>query len=68
MPRLYFVPDSEITEDSGTQGSVVTLRDCNDYRLEPMSEEVPFQWAQALHFICRMARKSRGEGGGESNT
>ena len=34
-------------------GSMVTLRDVN-YQMEPMREEIPFQWAQALFLIARL--------------
>lgn len=39
-----------------TVGSVVTLRDLS-YKFEAMIEEIPFQWAQALFLITRLASK-----------
>ena len=53
VPRLYYIPESEFTDDITTVGSLVTLKDVS-YRFEPMTEEVPFQWAQALYLITRL--------------
>ena len=53
VPRLYYIPESEFTDDITTVGSMVTLKDVS-YRFEPMVEVVPFQWAQALYLITRM--------------
>lgn len=56
VPRLYFIPESEFSDDLATVGSLVTLKDLI-YKFEPMTEEVPFQWAQALHLITRLTSK-----------
>lgn len=54
VPRLYYVPESELTDDLGAAvGSMVTLRDIN-YQMEPMIEEIPFLWAQALYLIAKL--------------
>ena len=57
MPRLYYVPESEFNDDLTTAGSLVTLKDLS-YRFDSMIEEVPFQWAQALHLVTRLTSKS----------
>ena len=56
VPRLYFIPESEFSDDMATVGSLVTLKDLV-YRFEPMTEEVPFQWAQALYLVTRLTSK-----------
>lgn len=56
MPRLYYIPESEFNDDLTTAGSLVTLKDLS-YKFDPMIEEVPFQWAQALHLITRLTSK-----------
>ena len=59
VPRLYYIPESEFNDDLTTAGSMVTVRDL--YRLDPMVEEVPFQWAQALYIITRLTSMSCGQ-------
>ena len=56
VPRLYYIPESEFSDDIATMGSLVTMRDLS-YKFEPMIEEVPFQWAQALHLITKLTSK-----------
>ena len=56
MPRLYYIPESEFNDDLTTAGSLVTLKDIS-YKFDSMIEEVPFQWAQALHIITRLTSK-----------
>lgn len=56
MPRLYYVPESEFNDDLTTAGSLVTLKDLS-YKFDSMIEEVPFQWAQALHLVTRLTSK-----------
>ena len=56
VPRLYYIPESEFNDDLTTAGSVVTIRDYV-YRFEPMIEEVPFQWAQALYLVTKLTSK-----------
>ena len=64
VPRLYYVPESELMDDGGTAaGSMVTFRDCMYNAMEPMMEDVPFQWAQSLFIITRLASKSSPGGG-----
>ena len=54
VPRLYFVPESELDEGGTAAGSMVTFRDVMYTTMEPMMEDVPFQWAQALYLITRL--------------
>ena len=42
VPRLYFVPESELTDDGTGTGSMVTFKDLL-YNMEPMMEDIPFQ-------------------------
>ena len=56
MPRLYYIPESEFNDDLTTAGSVVTLKDLG-YKFDSLIEEVPFQWAQALHLVTRLTSK-----------
>lgn len=56
VPRLYYIPESEFNDDLTTAGSLVTLKDLS-YKFDAMIEEVPFQWAQALHLITRLTSK-----------
>ena len=58
VPRLYFVPESELNDDLGTVASMVTFRDLMCNSMEPMLEAIPFQWAQSLYLIARLASKS----------
>ena len=53
VPRLYLVPESELGDECTTQGSLVTLKDLN-YRMEPLVEDIPFQWAQAVFYITKL--------------
>ena len=57
VPRLYFVPESELTDDGTETGSMVTFKDLL-YNMEPMMEDIPFQWAQSLYLITRLASES----------
>ena len=59
VPRLYYIPESEFNDDLTTAGSVVTLKDLG-YKFDPLIEEVPFQWAQALHLVTRLTSKCCG--------
>ena len=56
VPRLYYIPESEFNDDITTAGSVVTIRDYV-YKFEAMTEEVPFQWAQALYLVTKLTSK-----------
>lgn len=51
VPRLYYVPKSELAEDGE---SVATARDLS-FSMEPMLEAIPFQWAQALYLTTKLA-------------
>lgn len=53
VPRLYYVPESELSDDAGgaSASSFTTLKDLS-YKMKPMIEKVPFQWAQALYFTA----------------
>ncbi len=52
-PRLYYVPESELSDDPGaaSASSFTTLKDLF-YKMKPMVEDIPFQWAQALFCIA----------------
>lgn len=53
MPKLYFVSESELADDTGTLGSVATIRDLR-HKMEPLVEDMPFLWAQSLYLIARL--------------
>ena len=57
VPRLYFVPESELVDDGVSAMSVATFK-------ESMlsMEQIPFLWAQSLHLITGLTSKSRGLG------
>jgi phosphorylase kinase alpha/beta subunit len=56
VPQLYYVPESELTDEVGTSmGSVATPRDMT-YLLEVRREPMPFLWAQALFFSAKLLR------------
>ncbi len=57
VPRLYYVPESELMDDAGgvSASSFLTLKDLS-YKMKPMFEDVPFQWAQALYFTAGLMR------------
>ena len=57
VPQLYFVPESELSDEIGTSaGSMVTLRDIT-YKLEVRPEPMPFLWAQSLFYSAKLLRK-----------
>lgn len=57
VPQVYFVPESELSDDVGTSaGSMVTLRDMT-YTLEVRHEPMPFLWAQSLFYSAKLLRK-----------
>ena len=56
VPRLYYVCESEFCDDGTTVGSGATLKDLK-YKMEPLVEDVPFLWAQALYLIARITSK-----------
>ena len=54
--RLFYVPESELTDEVATTvGSLLTLKDLS-YRMEPLIEKVPFMMAQAIYFMTKLAR------------
>jgi phosphorylase kinase alpha/beta subunit len=56
VPQLYFVPESELSDEIGTSaGSMVTLRDIT-YKLEVRPEPMPFLWAQSLFYSAKLLR------------
>ena len=50
MPRLYFVCESELSDETTMAGSTVT----KEFKMEPLEEDIPFLWAQALYLIARL--------------
>ncbi len=54
VPRLYYVCESELSDEVVTVGSVVTVK---ELKMEPMNEGVPFLWAQALYLVARLTRE-----------
>ncbi len=54
VPRLYYVCESELSDEVPTVGSAVTVR---ELKMEPMNEGIPFLWAQALYLIARLTRE-----------
>lgn len=54
VPRLYYVCESELSDEVPTVGSTVTVR---ELKMEPMNEGIPFLWAQALYLIARLTRE-----------
>lgn len=57
VPRLYYVPESELSDELGTSmGSITTLRDMT-YRLEVKREFMPFLWAQSMFYSAKLLRK-----------
>ena len=58
VPRLYFVPECEFTDEALLSGSVATMKDSLNLPMEPLMEEVPFQWSQALYFTTRLTSKA----------
>ena len=57
VPRLYFVPESELVDDGVSAMSVATFKE-SVLSMEPMMEEIPFLWAQSLHLITGLTSKS----------
>ena len=54
VPQLYYVPESELSDEVGTStGSVTTLR----YKLEVRREPTPFVWAQSLFYSAKLLRE-----------
>ncbi len=54
VPRLYYVCESELSNEVTTVGSSAVAK---QLKMEPMKEDVPFLWAQALYLIARLTRK-----------
>ena len=65
VPKVYFVPDSELSDETGTSttGSGVTVRD--SYTLEVGHEPMPFLWAQSMFYSAKLLRERGREGGRE---
>ena len=51
VPRLYFVPETELLDEPMMTGSV---RESISHSMDPMKEKVPFQMAQALYLTTKI--------------
>jgi phosphorylase kinase alpha/beta subunit len=56
VPQLYYVPESELSNEAGTSaGSIATARDVT-YRMEVRRDPIPFLWAQSLFYTAKLLR------------
>ena len=59
VPQLYFVPESELSDEVGTSmGSMATIRDMT-YQLEARRDPIPFLWAQSLFYTAKLLRERK---------
>lgn len=59
VPQLYYVPESELTDEAGTSmGSMTTARDMS-YRMEVRRDSIPFLWAQSLLYTAKLLREPK---------
>ena len=59
VPQLYYVPESELSDEAGTSaGSIATARDMT-YRMEVRRDTIPFLWAQSLFYTAKLLRELR---------
>ena len=57
VPQLYYVPESELSDEVGTSaGSMATVRDMS-YKLEVRREPMPFLWAQSVFYSAKLLRE-----------
>ena len=57
VPQLYYVPESELSDEVGTSmGSMATFRDMT-YTLEVRRDSIPFLWAQSLFYTAKLLRE-----------
>ncbi len=54
VPRLYYVCESELSDEVTIVGSIAATK---QFKMEPMNEDIPFLWAQALYLIARLTRE-----------
>jgi len=52
VPRLFSVCQSELQDEPLTISSGL-----RELKMEPLKEDTPFLWAQALYLIAKLTRK-----------